>query len=222
LTVKEVNCPVCSKPGLELREVPYEVPGFGTMLIISMMCPHCGFKHRDVLCLEFGEPRRYEFVVEKPEDLKARVVRSSSATIRIPELGVLIEPGPMAEAFISNVEGVLERVENMIKMMLHLAETPLQRARAHEVLAKVWEAREGRFKFTLIIDDPLGNSLIAPPDKGKVKTRRLTEEEVRELKTGPFVPVDVRWAEAVELARSTAQEASVGGQQSGEKSAQEG
>ena len=196
MAVKEITCPVCSLPGLEVREVPYDVPGFGTVLIISMCCPHCGFKHRDVLCLEFGEPRRYEFRVEGPEDLKARVVRSSSATIRIPELGVIIEPGPMAEAFISNVEGVLERVEKVVIMMEHFAETPAEKARAAEVLARIWDAREGRLRFTLIIDDPLGNSFIAPRDTSKLKVRRLTEEELRELKTGPFVPIDIRWARA--------------------------
>lgn len=201
MSVRKVECPVCSKPGLEIREVPYEVPGFGTMFIISMACPHCGFRHRDVLCLEFGEPKRYEFVVEGPEDLKARVIRSSSATIRIPELGVLIEPGPMAEGFISNVEGVLDRVERAAMMMLHFAEAPSQRARAHEVLAKIWDAKQGRLRFTLIIDDPLGNSLIAPEDKSRVKVRRLTEEEVRELKSGPFVPIDVRWARATGQAK---------------------
>ncbi len=191
MAVKEIACPVCSREGLELREVPYKVPGFGTMLIITMRCPHCGFKHRDIFSLEFKEPTRYEFVVEKPEDLKVRVIRSSSATIRIPELGIVVEPGPMAEAFISNVEGVLERVEKAAAMMARFAETPEERARAAEALAKIWEAREGRLKFTLIIDDPLGNSLIAPPDKGRVKVRRLTPGEVRELKTGSFVPVEI-------------------------------
>ena len=194
MSVKEDKCPVCGKEGFELRELPYEVPGFGTMLIISMRCPSCGFKHRDILGLRFGEPTRHEFKVEGPEDLKVRVIRSSSATIRIPELGVTVEPGPMAEAFISNVEGVLERVERVVAMMARFAETPEERARAAEVLARIWEAREGRLKFTLIIDDPFGNSLIAPPDKSRVKVRRLTPEEIRELKTGPFVPVDIRWS----------------------------
>ncbi len=197
-TARPVPCPVCGKEGLEIREVPYDIPGFGPALLITMSCPSCGFKHRDVLCLQFGEPKRYEFRVEGPEDLKVRVIRSSSATIRIPELGVTIEPGPASEGFISNVEGVLERVENVISMMCRFAETPEEKARAAEALAKVWEAREGRLKFTLIIEDPLGNSLIAPPDKRRLKVERLTEEEVERLKCGPFVPLKVRRASGQE------------------------
>ncbi len=191
---KELTCPVCGREGLELKEVPYDVPGFGKMLFIVMNCPACGFKHRDILSLEFHEPTRYEFRVEGPEDLKVRVIRSSSATIRIPELGILVEPGPMAEAFISNVEGILERAERVVSMMARFSDDPEERARASEVLARIWEAREGRVKFTVIIDDPFGNSLIAPPDKSRVKVRRLTEEELRELKPGPFMILDLREA----------------------------
>ena len=193
MSVREATCPICGKEGLEIREVPYEVPGFGTTLFIVMRCPCCGFIHRDILCLDFGEPTRYEFKVEGPEDLKVRVIRSSSATIRIPELGVVIEPGPMAEGFISNVEGVLDRVERVVAMMARSGE-PEERARASELLTRIWEAREGKLKFTLIIEDPFGNSLIAPEDKSRVKVRRLTEEEVRKLKSGPFITVEVRKA----------------------------
>jgi len=190
LSTKTMTCPVCGREGLEVREVPYDVPGFGTTLFIVMRCPSCGFIHRDILCLEFGEPTRYEFKVEGPEDLKVRVIRSSSATIRIPELGITIEPGPMAEAFISNVEGVLDRAERVVAMMARSGD-PGERARALELLAKIWDAREGRLKFTLIIEDPFGNSLIAPRDKGRVKVRKLTEEELKDLKTGPFIPVEI-------------------------------
>ena len=189
---KALTCPVCGREGLELKEVPYDVPGFGTTLFIVMDCPNCGFKHRDILCLEFHEPTRYEFKVKGPEDLKVRVIRSSSATIRIPELGVLIEPGPMAEAFISNVEGVLERVERVVSMMARFSDDPEEKARAAELLAKIWDAREGKVEFTLIIDDPFGNSLIAPPDKSRVKVRRLTDEEVRQLKSGPFITLELK------------------------------
>ena len=189
---RPIACPACGLEGLEIREIPYDIPGFGTTLLITMYCPNCGFRHRDVLCLEFGEPKRYEFIVESPEDLKVRVIRSSSATIRIPELGILIEPGPASEGFISNVEGVLDRAEAVVAMMSRLAETPEEKAKASEILAKIWDAREGRLRFTLIIEDPLGNSLIAPPDKSRLKVSRLSEEEVERLKSGPFVPIKAR------------------------------
>mgnify|MGYP000241631161 CR=1 FL=1 len=117
-------------------------------------------------------------------DLNIRVVRSSTATVRIPELGVCIEPGPMAEGFISNVEGLLERVEGVVRGLLNSEEDPAERAKYERFLRRLREAREGRTKFTLILEDPLGNSAIISEKEGKVRRRRLTEREVRRLKTG--------------------------------------
>ena len=122
--------------------------------------------------------------VEGLADLNIRVVRSSTATVRIPELGVCIEPGPMAEGFISNVEGLLERVEGVVRGLLNSEEDPAERAKYERFLRRLREAREGRTKFTLILEDPLGNSAIISEKEGKVRRRRLTEREVRRLKTG--------------------------------------
>ena len=38
-----------------------------------------------------------------------------SASIEIPELGVRIDPGPVSQGFVSNVEGVLDRIEQVVK-----------------------------------------------------------------------------------------------------------
>jgi len=107
------------------------------------------------------------------------VVRSSSATIQIPELGVLITPGPVAEGFISNVEGVLERVEHASRMLLR---DPEKREQAGKFLQRIKEARDGSAKFTLIIKDPLGNSGIISKDERKVKRRKLTSREIEKLR----------------------------------------
>jgi len=178
-----IACPVCTGQTLSVRQIPYDIPYFGKVLIIVMQCSRCGFSHRDVLSLEEHEPSRYEVTVEGLADLNIRVVRSSTATVRIPELGVCIEPGPMAEGFISNVEGLLERVVRVVGL-LNSEEDPAERAKYERFLRRLREAREGRTKFTLILEDPLGNSAIISEKEGKVRRRRLTEREVRRLKTG--------------------------------------
>ncbi|MBP3800305.1 MAG: hypothetical protein ILA19_04935, partial [Bacilli bacterium] len=38
------------------------------------------------------------------ETLSVRVVRSQSATVTIPEIGVKVEPGPKSEGYVTNVE----------------------------------------------------------------------------------------------------------------------
>jgi len=178
----EVKCPVCIKGKLKIRQTAHEVPYFGTIIMATMKCENCGFTHKDIWSPEEHKPMRYELHVEEPEDLNIRVVRSATAIIEIPELGVRIEPGPLAEAFISNVEGVLERIENAVIMMSISAETSEEKRKCEEFLNKVWEARNGKIKFTLILEDPLGNSTIISEKEGKVKVRELTEKEIEYLK----------------------------------------
>jgi len=157
-----LECPYCGSNELEVVEVLHEIPFFGKVILSSMRCSRCGYRKSDVANLEFKPPARYELKVEGPEDLNVRVVRSSTATIQIPELGIEVKPGPIAEGFISNVEGVLHRVKRIVEQLLRDSESPEEAERAREVLHKIERALQGEFPFTLIIDDPYGNSFIAP------------------------------------------------------------
>ena len=81
-------------------------------------------------------------------DLDARVIRSSSGTLRIPELGVDIEPGFASESYISNVEGVLDRVEGVVEFATRSArEAGSQEAteKGEEILENIALPKEGRF-----------------------------------------------------------------------------
>lgn len=151
----------------------YEVPNFGKMLFITLLCNDCGYRHNDVVSLEASEPLRYELVVEGVEDLNTRVIRSSSARIRIPELGVVVEPGPQAEGFISNVEGVLERIERASSA---LRDEKL--SRYQQFLEKIMAAKRGKLRFRLILEDPYGCSAIVSP---KAKRRKLSSRELSKL-----------------------------------------
>jgi len=177
--IPEVNCPVCGAQSLTEKETKYEVDYFGPVLLTTIICANCGFKHSDVICLNVQNPSSISASIEEPKDLKMPVVRSSDATIQIPELGVLITPGPMAEGFVSNVEGVLERVEQVTRMLVR---DPKRRGRAERFLQKIKEARDGRTKFTLVIKDPLGNSAIIAKDERKIKKRKLTKKEIEKLR----------------------------------------
>jgi len=177
--IPEVKCPVCAAQSLTEQEAKHDVDHFGPVLLTTIVCANCGFKHSDVTCLNVQEPSSISASIEALEDLKMSVVRSSNATIQIPELGVLITPGPIAEGFISNVEGVLERVEQVTRMLVR---DPKKRDRAERFLQRIKEARDGSIKFTLVIKDPLGNSAIIAKDERKIKRRKLTKREVEKLR----------------------------------------
>jgi zinc finger protein ZPR1 len=180
--ITAANCPMC-KRGIDFNWETTEVPYFGEAMIIAGVC-ECGFRHSDTILLSQKEPARYTLEVADLNDLDARVIRSSSGTIRVPELGVDIEPGPASESYISNVEGVLDRITEIVVFATTSARQsgdPDKTSRGEQILENIELARQGQFKLTFMIEDPLGNSAIASE---KAKKSSLTDEEIVDLKTG--------------------------------------
>ncbi len=182
----DAPCPVCGEKTLKYRAVELEIPHFGKCLETTVYCTTCGYKHSDILMLETHEPLRYEMPIESLDDLNARVIRSTSGTITIPEIGAKLEPGPFSEAFITNVEGVLNRFVDVLLQLLHTY--PDKREDILDVMRKIGYIRHGKMPATIIIDDPFGNSAIVGD---KVKKRVLSEDEVKGLRTGE-ITIDLR------------------------------
>lgn len=182
------NCPVCSAE-MQFSWETTDIPHFGEAMMIAGIC-ECGYRHSDTILLTEKEPVRYVMQIECLDDLDARVIRSSSGTIRIPEIGVDIEPGFASESYVSNVEGVLDRIEGVVSFATRSAreaENEESTRRGEEILEKISLARSGRQPLTLILEDPLGNSAI---DCEKAVRSQLTQEEASLLKTGMII-VDV-------------------------------
>ncbi|WOF15205.1 ZPR1 zinc finger domain-containing protein [Methanoplanus sp. FWC-SCC4] len=161
-------CPVCS------TEIQYiyqteRIPYFSEVMLASAIC-ECGFRSVDTLVLGDGEPVRYTLEINSAEDLNSRVIRSSQGTIEIPEFGVLIEPGPMCEAFISNVEGVIFRIIKVLDNILLSADEE-QKKNTLALKERLLNACEGKEPFRLIIQDMDGNSGIV--NKKAVKSEPI-------------------------------------------------
>ncbi len=157
-TVVPGPCPSCSKE-IEYLYQTENIPYFSDILIVSANCLSCGYRYVDTHLLKSEEPCRYEFFLSGAEDLSVRVIRSMTGTIKIPELGMQIDPGPACHGFVTNIEGVLDRIENVVRGTLIWAENE-ERENATILLDQITRARAGVFPFTLIIEDPSGNSAI--------------------------------------------------------------
>jgi zinc finger protein len=166
-------CPCCNTEIQYLYKTE-NIPYFSDILIISAICPTCGYRFVDTQLLKHGEPARYRMAVETVDDLSARVVRSMSAAIEIPELGVRIDPGPSCQGFVSNVEGVLDRIEVVVKGCLNWG-TDVEKENAAALLADIVRVKAGTFPLTLILEDPCGNSGII--SEKTVKEAYVPEEE---------------------------------------------
>ena len=177
------TCPLCHED-LIIHWESDNIPFFGEVMYITALCD-CSFRFTDTMILTQREPVRYEMTIETVEDLNARVIRSTSGTIRIPELGIDVEPGTISDSYVTNIEGVLDRIQNVVITASKWVKDDEEKyALSLEILKKMNDARLGKQKLTIIIEDPLGNSAIIS-DKAVSKT--LTTEESKDLKTGMII-----------------------------------
>lgn len=164
-------CPCCNTEIQYLYKTE-NIPYFSEILIISAICPSCGYKFVDTQLLKHADPARYTLAITSSDDLSVRVVRSMSATIEIPELGVHIAPGPLCQGFVSNVEGVLDRIAEVVKGAFTWG-TDEEKENAVALLADIVRIKAGTFPVTLILEDPDGNS-------GIISDKTVTEPYVPE------------------------------------------
>ncbi len=165
-------CPVCKVSKLNVTFNTHEIPYFGEIMESVALCSGCHYRHTDVIVLQEKPPVKYTLNVEKEEDLDVRVIRSGQCKVEIPELGVVITPGAASDGFISNVEGILNRVEDAVSTS----------PKAGPLLDMIRKIKEGKEKITLIFDDPSGNSAIISDRAIKEEGRKGREdkEEVQE------------------------------------------
>jgi len=166
-SVSGEKCPMCGKKTLTLTEAESEVPFFGKIFLFSMHCDSCHYHKADVEAAEQHEPSRYTFEVSGKDDLSVRIIRSSEGIVKIPHVGS-IEPGPNAEGFVTNVEGLIEKFKKQIEVLRDSAEDDDDRKKAKNMLKKLQNVLWGSEKIKIIIEDPSGNSAIVS-DKAERK-----------------------------------------------------
>lgn len=176
-----IRCPACAVEGVAksiMKEI--EIPHFGKVMETTIQCPSCGFKHSDIIALEQNDPAKYVLEINR-NNLSVRIVRSQSATVMIPEVGIKVEPGPKSEGYVTNVEGVLTRFESAVKKALNLFDDAESQKNGKDALNQIQELKKGNATATLIILDPFGQSNVVSES---VEIYEIPEEELKDLKTG--------------------------------------
>ncbi|MBI5881368.1 ZPR1 zinc finger domain-containing protein, partial [archaeon] len=116
--------------------------------------------HRsDVECAEQKPPAKYTIDITSEEDMKIRVVRSSEGTVKIPHIGS-IEPGPASDGYVTNVEGILQRMKEQIEKLRDEEEDEEIQKKAKNMLKKLGRVMWGQESLKMTIEDPTGNSAI--------------------------------------------------------------
>ena len=177
-----ILCPNCGRE-LKIITTTYDVPFFNKVLLTSITC-ECGFKHADSIVCEIKDPIRFKIKINS-RNLFTKVIRSTSGTIRLPEIGVDIEPGPASQAFITNLEGILDRVAGIVETAKRWNADDVNKVnRCDWILKKIRDTIEGKDELTLILEDPFGNSLVLSDEAFK---EVMSKEEASMLKTGMTV-----------------------------------
>lgn len=164
------TCPICGEKTLTLMETSREIPFFGVCYIFSMDCSSCKYHKADVESEEDRGKVQYTFTIESEEDLKVRVIKSSNASVKLGSLGT-IESGEAANGYISNIEGILKRMQRQIEHVRDAASAEGDKATAKKAknhLKKITRVLWGQEPLKIILKDPTGNSAIVS-DKAEKK-----------------------------------------------------
>ncbi len=147
----------------------------------TIICKNCSYRFSDILIMDQKKPMEHKFKIRSIDDMNVRVIRSSTATVELPELGIKIEPASAAEAYISNIEGVLVRVIDAVQTALDFSNEPEKKELGKKLLEQLSDLRSGQSEASIIIKDPMGNSGIV---SDRTEVRELTPEEANILETG--------------------------------------
>jgi zinc finger protein len=193
----QVPCPGCGKDAflnIQLVSIPY----FKEVYITAVVCEQCGYRMNDVKT--GGEipdkGQRIWLDVHGPADLRRDILKSETCSLKIPECNVEVQPGTMGGRF-TTVEGLLTQVRDDLRGSIFDMDDvnstggdsmPTQRKIAWtNFFADLEKAIRGDMRYTIIMEDPLGNSYVqsatAPMPDPQIRTESYhrTEEEEEDL-----------------------------------------
>ena len=174
-----LKCPGCKQGILRFHRIVYDLPDGDKMLILRIECDKCDFFKKDVIPLTTKmEAGIMTLKVEEESDLRSKIYRSPTGKLEIPELELSVEPGPNADLYFTNVEGVLDRFKRAVSIYRNnLGEGDLQAEEVDEIWKDLEHALEGKLKFTLIIKDKGGGSYMIPVDDSRYEFRPFKGEQ---------------------------------------------
>lgn len=160
------KCPSCNKGQIKISKVIYDLKDGDQMLILSFRCDTCDYATNDIIPLSTNmKPGVMILKVKNEKDLKSKIYRSPTGMLEIPELELKVEPGPRADFYFTNVEGILLRFESAVRIYRNnLENNDPQMREIDQILKDLEKALKGTLPFVLKITDLAGGSYIIPEE----------------------------------------------------------
>jgi len=166
------NCPECNAPA-ETKMKVTSIPYFKEVVIMATVCEVCGAKTNEVKAGGGIEPmgKKLTLRITDPTDMSRDVLKSETCSIAIPELEFEMGGQAIGSRF-TTIEGLMNNVmENIMQNSFWGGGDGM----APDIAAKLEKFKEkfanfvsGKEEWTLILDDPAGNSYVqnvyAPDD----------------------------------------------------------
>ncbi|KID88587.1 zinc finger protein zpr1 [Metarhizium guizhouense ARSEF 977] len=169
--VEEIEslCMNCGENGVT-RLLLTAIPYFREVVIMSFSCEHCNVQNNEIQAAGTVQPKgtHYELRLTSLEDFSRQVVKSDTATVKFIEMDLEIPPG---RGQLTNVEGLLTTVMDDLEMNQEARkqQSPEVAEKIAEIITKGRSMLAGdAFPFRFYVDDPAGNSFIAPDLKDGV------------------------------------------------------
>lgn len=161
----ESLCMNCYQNGTT-RLLLTRIPFFKEVIISSFSCDHCNWSNTEIQSAGRIQEQGvcYTLRVKTKQDLDREVVKSDSATTRIPELDFEIPPFTQ-KGSLSTIEGLLDRAAAGLEQgqAVRRATQPEVAEQIDEFILKLKKLKDVESEFTLVIEDPSGNSFVENP-----------------------------------------------------------
>ena len=147
-----------------------KIPYFREIIIMSFDCSHCGFHNNEIQPAGTFQLKgaHYELRLTAMADFERQVVKSDTATVKFIELDVEV---PAGKGQLTNVEGLLTTIidDLAFDQEKRKEQDPEVAAKVGEIITKGRQMLAGEgFPFRVSVDDPAGNSFIAPDPRDGV------------------------------------------------------
>ncbi|XP_010777388.1 zinc finger protein ZPR1 [Notothenia coriiceps] len=165
ITEIESMCMNCHLNGMT-RLLLTKIPFFKEVIVSSFNCDNCSWSNTEIQSAGRIQDQGvcYTLKVKTKQDLDREVVKSDGATTRIPDLDFEIPPFTQKGA-LTTIEGLIDRAAAGLQQdqTLRRANYPEVADKIEEFIQKLHKLKEVESEFTLVIEDPSGNSFIENP-----------------------------------------------------------
>jgi len=178
----ESLCVNCGNNGMT-KLLLTKIPHYKEVILMSFSCDDCGFSNNEIQSGGVIQEKgiRIELSVKTQRDLSRQVVKSDFATVRVPSIELEI-PRMSQKGEITTVEGILTRtlagLEQDQPVRKHM--DPDAYEQIEEYAAKIKNLLELEDEFSLLIEDPSGNSFIENPFAPSVDPSKTEKQFLRD------------------------------------------